>query len=849
VRELFRVETDRAQLVWSDPGVEPPASVPGTFAPGAFAVAPRRARAELHVRVAGRPFEPGDTVPLFEQRDYAVYAQVAGAARTVQLAHRDPTLIRAMAAADLAHATFGRINFGAQVGRTTFTLLVDGQPEFELELEVFPSKLDYVEDFHRLLADVQRVVSGLAFEYLRATYQLGKPFSAARPSELEWILVLRNVLAALEAALRYIAARPARGLTREPRLVHASRVRRVDAAIRSAVRRGRGRGPVLRMRDAIPIRTWLEEHPARPTLDTPEHRWLAAQIRQCQLRLGHLLRAERDEPAAPTRAAAIAELEQFESRLAALAKLEVLAAATAPPPAGFASLQLISAPGYREAYRQCTLLALGLRIEAAPLQLSIKDLSALYEYWCYLAVLQIIAEETGSPIAARDLVEIQQGGLRVRLARGQTTRVPFQQGEARQIVVTFNPLFAGPDMLIAQRPDILISFIDQGWPAMHLVLDAKYRIDASAEYRAANDEPGPPQDALNVLHRYRDAILDRDPPAGAPPPAAPVVEAAPPPATPAGPPPAAAPVARDAPPRRSVIQAVALFPGMTPPERFKETRLWRTLERIGIGAIPLLPDRLELLREWLRGALARGGWELSDLAPRHAATEQAHDWRRAAALPVLIGVLRDANREDHLAWIRRRRIYYMPALDNQARQHRVARLAIYSPLELTPPRGAITHVADVQKIETLRRRDIETDWPATDPDQLQMVYHLGDVTERRPHILNQDEQGKGRRLSRPEWSSVLALSRAHRLREMVLETEPEWRLLETLRAHRIAITLAPLRPGAIDAEDPQGRAWFVAGRRRTRYAGASGFLLDGPGRPEDPFANLDEACDFLRGTP
>ena len=39
----------------------------------------------------------------------------------------------------------------------------------------------------------------------------------------------------------------------------------------------------------------------------------------------------------------------------------------------------------REAYRACLVLSLGLRIEGGPLALSVKDLSLLYEYWCYLA--------------------------------------------------------------------------------------------------------------------------------------------------------------------------------------------------------------------------------------------------------------------------------------------------------------------------------------------------------------------------------------------------------------------------------------------------------------------------------
>ena len=63
-------------------------------------------------------------------------------------------------------------------------------------------------------------------------------------------------------------------------------------------------------------------------------------------------------------------------------------------------------------------------------------------------------------------------------------------------------------MLIPQRPDMVITLEKKDWPAMHLVLDAKYRLDASPDYINRYKSPGPPEDALNSMHRYRDAILE-----------------------------------------------------------------------------------------------------------------------------------------------------------------------------------------------------------------------------------------------------------------------------------------------------------------------------------------------------
>jgi hypothetical protein len=823
MKELLRLETDRVLVIWRDVVERPPSAVPGSHAPGRVVITPRRPGLES-VRtvvegVVATP--PAGSLRLFEQRDYAVYACVAGGARTVRIAHRDPGVELGLGSEDGWRSTFGRVNFGSQIGRTAFTVLVDDRPELDFELEVFPSKLDYATDYENLLAEVQGVLTGLAFEYLRATFQLGLTFQAPRPTELEWLLLLQHVAGDLEKALRFIAARPIRGLAREPRLVHASRIRRIDPAVRAAVRRGRGSGPLLRREGHAPVRARLVEHQARPALDTPEHRWLAERIRQCRRRIGQLLRVELARPSTERRRRTVGELRALEARLAGLAELPPLAAAEDPPPPGFASLQLMGAPGYGEAYRLCMILALGLRIEAGAFRLSVKDLSELYEYWCYLVVLGIVSEETGARIDPARLVAVKRSGLHIELQRGRPVTVAFDQAGARSIEVTYNRLFGGPDSLIPQRPDILITFRDGHWPAMHLVLDAKYRVEAAPEYLASNDVSGPPQDALNVLHRYRDAIFDEQSSEGRP--------------------------------LRSVVESVALFPSSAGPEPFKRSRLWRSIDRIGIGAIPLLPGNLALLREWLRKALARGGWELADHSPRHAAIERSHDWQAAAALPVLIGVLRASDPQQHLDWIRDTRMYYLPKTDTQSRQFAAAKVALYSPARITGgpepgAPGAVTHVADVQAIDVVLRREIATPWPPTRPDQLQVCYQLGRVEPLARPIVNRDAAGgRGQRMSSHRWSSMLALGRARELRELLLETEPEWRLIETLRARGVQFTFDPLRPGLVDADNPKGRAWFEVDLRRVRYAGASGFAAEDGVHPARLLADIAQASAFLLG--
>jgi predicted component of viral defense system (DUF524 family) len=134
--------------------------------------------------------------------------------------------------------------------------------------------------------------------------------------------------------------------------------------------------------------------------------------------------------------------------------------------------------------------------------------------------------------------------------------VRFTLADGRAVALTYNPHFGGDPLLVPQRPDLLLEIGGD-----RLVLDAKYRLDTSPEYVRRYGAPGPPEDALNGLHRYRDALR--------------------------------------------VSQAIALFPHCaTGQGSFAASRLHRSVERIGIGALPFLPRETGYVAAWLRKVLA-----------------------------------------------------------------------------------------------------------------------------------------------------------------------------------------------------------------------------------------------------
>ena len=97
-------------------------------------------------------------------------------------------------------------------------------------------------------------------------------------------------------------------------------------------------------------------------------------------------------------------------------------------------------------------------------------------------MLRLIAEAIGKAIPVQELFSVRQQGLQVLLQKGRTSSVSFEQCSGRSIKVVYNPRFQSDYVLIPQQPDMLVTLKDPDWPVLHLLLDAKYRIDSSPEY-------------------------------------------------------------------------------------------------------------------------------------------------------------------------------------------------------------------------------------------------------------------------------------------------------------------------------------------------------------------------------
>lgn len=189
------------------------------------------------------------------------------------------------------------------------------------------------------------------------------------------------------------------------------------------------------------------------------------------------------------------------------------------------SLVLQQKTGYSSVYRIWQELKFYLDVLAGQSQISMKSVAEIYEIWCFLRIRQMLLEQLGF-----EEVAVNKTGLELndffeyRLKDGFAGAFEFVRKKDGVIArLAHEPRFTNKgehirSYLITQKPDIVLEVIipngDYATSEQRFIwlFDAKYRIKTE---RSQYDEDDidisridyVPDDAINQMHRYRDALI------------------------------------------------------------------------------------------------------------------------------------------------------------------------------------------------------------------------------------------------------------------------------------------------------------------------------------------------------
>lgn len=500
---LIKLETDTWQLEIA--GRE--RDLPPFIHLAAITTVELEGEARLSARVAGQlsSLVPGSKItPLFfENTDYDFYLKTTSSNVLLQL---PPSATRRH---QLDHVTHYALNFRNDVGWIELRVQSNAG-DVELRFEVFPLKIDYRTDYIQMRDEVSTIAHNLAMTVQSRAFTYADPKRAVWPTLTEKLALIRYYFDELIKVGQAIARDPHSRLERSVRSTSLARARRVDTRalnqlLRGSVKRVGGMlpGTSIELPDRVP------EVVKRVTFDTVENRYLKALLLEICHNLQRVIKAratgDEDADFSAEQKFFISIQPDAERMLKQLRKFLLtpfLRDVATVPPTPPSSLVLDRHPHYARFAKIARLLNGGLSLNGELLQIGVKDIALLYEYWCFLKLIELLCEKFN--LEQQTLVKIQRLRATIVLRKGIESSVKFRDPQTgRVFYLVYNRLFRDLPT-IAQRPDNVIQLSSDD---TFYIFDAKYKLSFDRDYIQQYGGIGPTVEDVNTMHRYRDAIV------------------------------------------------------------------------------------------------------------------------------------------------------------------------------------------------------------------------------------------------------------------------------------------------------------------------------------------------------
>lgn len=465
---------------------------------------------------------------------------------------------------------FGSVNYRNQVGRTNIKVLYekDGeQQNLDFTTEVLSYKMDYRTDMRNVIRDIEEEFAMLSYSYLKETYLTFRSSNNESP-DLIWWQIFRDCFKNITNAARLIIGNPKRRLQTVVRYERAERMPYMPVDLENEYEEFKDSPEHLYRMEEMYL-----------SKDTVENRFLkyalaniSDRFKRVSRNVELVLKADnigmRDE---------IAEMENELDTLANDSFFRGIGAFR-----GFSqdSLVMKQAAGYRDVYENWIKLQCGYDLQDGVLQLEVKDISELYEIWCFIMVKRmvqhILRDKASVKDSDTDKNKAISGDFIQTLLQGSKSEVIFVESEQPDVQLAslmYNATTDDEEQLkdesainkntdiadttsktTEQRPDIVLRLSKTANTIQYTYLfDAKYRIRDTA----VKGVDVPPVDAINQLHRYRDAIYYNQ--------------------------------SADERLKREVIGGYVLYPGNMTKNEFVGSYYQRSVDEVNIGAFPLKP--------------------------------------------------------------------------------------------------------------------------------------------------------------------------------------------------------------------------------------------------------------------
>ncbi|MDR9794794.1 restriction endonuclease-like protein [Aeribacillus pallidus] len=659
--------------------------------------------------------------------------------------HEHPSLRRAVDKVKIgqSYVLMGNLQFQNEVGLSTFEIRNENKTVLEVTIEIFPTKLNYKEDYHKLLQEVNDEIYNLAFHFIKKTYQRAKVKLEGTPSRSEFFRLMDVHFHSFIQAIKRIEQQPHHQLVKTHVKARGDQLGRLDQKGRHYLRkrsqlfRDVPNGIAIHDRLVMPVSGLKIKKDL--TFDTLENRFVKWMMNRLIDKLADLLEkihsknkryeVEPDQDLIEKLSNMKRELEKkvnsFFWKTIGILDRSVM------------SLVLQMAPGYRDAFQIYLLVTRGLALHGKLYQMSVKDVATLYEYWTFLKLGQILDKKY--KLVSQDIIRVNRNGLFVNLEKNASaTRIYKHPYTSEKIILTYQK-YEGKLPTIPQIPDTMLLIEKKGKDyTYNYIFDAKYRIDFAMEgssYHRNYQLPGPTEEDINTMHRYRDSLVVR----------------------------------HQGPYERTAFGAYVLFPWWDE-DSYQEHKLYKSINEVNIGGLPFLPNATRLVEQLIERLIEKNPEELQKegILPRGTIEE----WQSSLEEKVLVGMVpREENYRVHL----QHRFYHIPVKRLNKGWQEAKYVALY-PKKGAAPTNGVTCYGKITDVQFVKRYEI-TELPKNSTEE----YVKFEIESW--HFLKEIIKPVGYGISVYTMTTLNTLKDAKELPELFMKSKEEvtlWRMLRRL---------------------------------------------------------------------
>lgn len=605
------------------------------------------------------------------------------------------------------HTLAGFINYGNEIGRSELQLVYNigkEQKHFKLGYEVLSTKLNYHEHWKKIIEDIEAEYRMLSLDYIKRTFHGFTPDTTGDTPELIWWSIFAKEQETFIKACRGIIERPRRRLRGYEVYLRADKLKRVPTNIENELAEHRKEQAHLYR---------IEEH--IQSNDTQENRFLKYALGQIAGKYETLKR--RIEAIKNTSDTLKKEMDSVQKDLTHLKRHPFFRTVGRFKGLTQESLVLQRATGYSQVYRTWNLLRRAYSLNDGMYRLQSKDIATLYEIWCFIEVSHIVKEQLGIDVDVDHRNRMEMNGVFTwELGKGEHSRILFRKDGVELAELVYNPKHTEKENdsismehlvvpTVPQKPDIVLQLtkddIERGMKMTYL-FDAKYRIND----RTNEGVDTPPDDAINQMHRYRDAIYYKDNQNA------------------------------DGKLKKEVIGGYILFPGNGDPLEVAKAKFQQSLDEVNIGAFPLRPNDVEnrkLLVHFIKELInTKSAATISKVIPQKGTFMEVGD-------RVLIGLVRESSRKNYLKKFEdgKADLYYTgPSFPTTIALHNLHYFIPYFKGK------GIRDVYEITRVRTIKGSEAKQIDAEAGKDDLRLAFHLkphhqlsDDYRAIKPHLL------------------------------------------------------------------------------------------------------------------